>query len=145
MEDELGAARPTTADELAGLLPDDVRLVFVSACLTATGPDAKGLLPPGAAHKGGSSAGGDRLVAHSLATALVTAGIPAVIGWDGSVIDQAATAFAGHLYRALADRVGLAEAVGDARRALLTSDDPVVKANWHMARLWIGAAAGGRH
>ena len=99
MENELGAGRPTKAGELVRLLPDAVRLLFVSACLTATGPDARGLLPAGVAHKGGSGAGGNDLVAHSLATALVSAGVPAVIGWDGSVIDHAATAFAGHLYR----------------------------------------------
>ena len=55
---------------------------------------------------------GGGLVAHSLATALVTAGFPAVIGWDGSVDDRAATAFAERLYRALADRADLAVAVG---------------------------------
>ena len=58
-------------------------------------------------------------MAHSLATALVAAGVPAVIGWDGSVDDRAATVFAGRLYQGLADRADLAVAVGDARRVLL--------------------------
>jgi hypothetical protein len=66
-------------------------------------------------------------VAHSLATALIEAGFPAVIGWDGSVGDEAATVFAERLYRGLADRADLAVAVGDARRVLLESDDPHVR------------------
>ena len=41
-------------------------------------------------------------MAHSLATALVAAGMPAVIGWDGSVNDRAATLFATRLYQDLA-------------------------------------------
>ena len=50
---------------------------------------------PGTGHKGDPDPGGTGgLVAHSLATALVTAGMPAVIGWDGSVNDRAATLFA---------------------------------------------------
>ena len=89
------------------------RLLFVSACLTATGADAPGHLPPadGAQGEPGAGAGGG-LVAHSLATALVAAGMPAVIGWDGSVGDQAATLFAERLYRGLAGGADLAVAVG---------------------------------
>jgi len=82
-------------------------------------------------------------VAHSLATALVAAGIPAVLGWDGSVDDRAAKAFAGRLYQRLADRADLAVAVGDARRVLLESQDPVVRGDWHLARLWLGPDGGG--
>ena len=83
------------------------------------------------------------LVAHSLATALVAAGMPAVIGWDGSVDDQAATVFAGRLYGALAGGADLAVAVGDARRVLLDADDPGCAADWHLARLWLGPGGGG--
>ncbi|MDQ2883671.1 MAG: tetratricopeptide repeat protein [Actinomycetota bacterium] len=144
MESDVGGHRLTTAADLVSLLTIGPRLLFVSACLTATGADATGHLPPGGGHKGepGSAAGGG-LVAHSLATALVTAGVPAVIGWDGSVGDQAATAFAERLYRRLADRADLEVAVGDARRVLLESDDPLVRADWHLARLWLGPAGGG--
>ena len=144
MEDELGAGRPTTAGDLAGLLtggaaaavrvgvPDRDR----RGC--SRSPAARGR-PQGRTRP--VAAGG--LVAHSLATALVAAGFPAVIGWDGSVDDRAATAFAERLYRALADRADLAVAVGDARRVLLESEDPVVRADWHLARLWLGPAGGG--
>jgi tetratricopeptide (TPR) repeat protein len=147
MEDETGAGRPATAGDLAGLLPAGVRLLFVSACLTATGADAP-QLPPGKDHKRDPAAGarggdGGGLVAHSLATALVTAGVPAVLGWDGSVEDRAATVFAGRLYQDLANGADLELAVGDARRALLTSQDPIVRADWHLARLWLGPVGGG--
>jgi len=144
MEDEVGGGRPTTAAGLVRLFTVPPRLLFVSACLTATGADASGHLPPGGGHKGGPGPGGaGGLVAHSLATALVAAGVPAVIGWDGSVGDRAATAFAGRLYRGLADRADVAVAVGDARRVLLESEDPRVRADWHLARLWLGPAGGG--
>ena len=143
MEDELGGGRPTTAADLAGLMTAVPRLLFVSACLTATGAADAGHLPPGDGRKAGASAGAGGLVAHSLATALVAAGFPAVIGWDGSVDDQAATVFAGRLYEDLSRGADLAVAVGDARRALLESDDPRVRADWHLARLWLGPAGGG--
>ena len=143
MEDELGAGRLTTAGDLAGLLAGVPRLLFVSACLTATGSDAPEHLPPGETRKGDLAGSGGGLVAHSLATALVAAGFPAVLGWDGSVDDRAATAFAERLYRALADRADLAVAVGHARRVLLESADPVVRGDWHLARLWLGPDGGG--
>src|SRR5262249_54258766 len=129
MEDEVGGGRPVTAGKLLGWLTTRPRLLFVSACLTATGASA----PAGGRHQGGPGSGGEGLVAHSLATALVAAGVPAVIGWDGSVEDRSATAFAGRLYQALADRADLAVAVGDARRELLESQDPVVRSGWHLA------------
>jgi tetratricopeptide (TPR) repeat protein len=195
MEDDAGAGRPTTAGDLVSLLTVRPRLLFVSACLTATGADATGHLPPGEEHKSDPAAGegsrggavvgegpvlggedpvsdeadraaaldgglaaqdgddlkagdgdggnGTGLVAHSMATALVAAGTPAVIGWDGSVGDRAATAFAERLYRGLADREDLAVAVGEARRALLGAQDPHVRADWHLARLWLGPDGGG--
>jgi tetratricopeptide (TPR) repeat protein len=144
MENELGGERPTTAGDLVTMLPVP-RLLFVSACLTATGADAAGHLPPGHGHRGDQNpaADGKGLVAHSLATALVTAGVPAVIGWDGSVGDRAATLFAERLYRGLADHVDVAVAVGDARRRLLDSDDLSLRSDWHLARLWLGPAGGG--
>jgi tetratricopeptide (TPR) repeat protein len=141
MEDETGGGRPTTAGDLTRLLTARPRLLFVSACLTATGSGESDGLPPGGGRKGGDPGGGP--AAQSLATALVTAGVPAVIGWDGSVRDTAATVFAARLYAALADRAGLAEAVGDARRALLESADEAVNGDWHLARLWLGPGGGG--
>lgn len=81
--------------------------------------------------------------AHSLASALILAGMPAVIGWDGAVADAAATRFAARLYQRLADRELLALAVADARRALLEAEAEGIKGNWHLARLWLGSNAEG--
>ena len=142
-ENDLGGGHPATAADLVRLLKVTPRLLFVSACLTATGADASGHLPPGNGRKGDPGPGGDGLVAHSLATALVEAGMPAVIGWDGSVGDRAATLFAERLYQDLVDQVDMAVAAGQARRTLLEAADPAVRADWHLARLWLGPAGGG--
>ncbi|MEV0473884.1 CHAT domain-containing protein, partial [Streptomyces prunicolor] len=143
MEDELGDGLPTSADALVGLLTPRPQLAFVSACLTATGADVTGHVPGGAGHRGGPAAEPGVCVAHSMATGLVAAGIPAVIGWEGSVSDQAATRFAERLYRQLSRRVEVAEAVADARRHLLACPDERQRAQWHLARLWLGPAGGG--
>ncbi|MGW2787291.1 CHAT domain-containing protein, partial [Streptomyces populi] len=143
MEDDLGDGRPTSANELVGLLTPRPRLAFVSACLTATGADVAGHVPAGAGHRGALAAEPGVPVAHSMATGLVAAGIPAVIGWDGSVSDQAATRFAERLYRQLGRRVPVAQAVAEARRHLLDCPDERQRAEWHLARLWLGPSGGG--
>ncbi|MEV5525927.1 CHAT domain-containing protein [Streptomyces prunicolor] len=144
MEDELGDGLPTSADALVGLLTPRPRLAFVSACLTATGADVTGHVPGGAGRRGGPAAEPGGWVAHSMATGLVAAGIPAIIGWEGSVSDEAATRFAERLYRQLSRRVEVAEAVADARRHLLACSDERQRAEWHLARLWLGPAGGGK-
>ncbi|WP_307798210.1 tetratricopeptide repeat protein [Actinoplanes flavus] len=146
MENEVGDGRPVTAAELVERLSVMPRLMVVSACLTATPADATGYLAPGPDHRStGTEAGAEVVVpvAHSLATELVTAGIPAVVGWDGSVTDGAATRFAQHLYQQLGSRQDLALAVGDARRKLLACDQPPLRADWHLARIWLGPGGGG--
>ncbi|MPY34371.1 CHAT domain-containing protein [Streptomyces adustus] len=143
MEDDLGDGRPTSADALVGLLTPRPRLAFVSACLTATGADVAGHVPAGAGHRGGPTVEPAMSIVHSMATGLVAAGIPAVIGWDGSVSDQAATRFAERLYSQLGRRVGVAVAVAEARRHLLACSDERQRAEWHLARLWLGPTGGG--
>ena len=139
LESEIGEAKPTLAADLVRCLSIDAhsrpRLVFVSACLTATTPEVATSSQDGRPDDAVP-------VAHSYATALITAGTPAVLGWDGSVGDRAATEFARHLYAALALRADLAGAVGDARRDLLRSRDDRVRSDWHLARLWLGPAGG---
>ncbi|WP_344518110.1 tetratricopeptide repeat protein, partial [Paractinoplanes durhamensis] len=142
MEDEFGDGLPIAAADLVRVLPGSLRLLFVSACLTATAANAKGHLPAGPDRR---AAAGDTeaMVAHSMATSLVSAGVPAVLGWDGSVDDRAATLFAQQLYGQLSNGTDLAAAVGDARRGLLKAADERLRADWHLARLWLGPDGGG--
>jgi hypothetical protein len=122
LEDEYGDAERVGAKEIAdrfGVLRP--RLLFVSACETAEP---------------------DRLLG-SLAGELARRGFPAVVGWAGSVRDVAATRFAADLYQFLADRAPLEKAVAEARSRLVNDPDPAVRAEWHKARVYFGAAGGG--
>jgi CHAT domain-containing protein len=95
MEDVHGSEQPTSAVALIGALePYRPRLLFLSACLSA------------AASEGGAGAA----VTDPLASTLVQAGLPCVLGWDGSVADVAATAFAQNLYDGLSRRQSIVEA-----------------------------------
>ncbi|MFJ3674053.1 CHAT domain-containing protein, partial [Streptomyces sp. NPDC090106] len=143
LENDLGEGQPTTARDLVRLLTLPPRLAFVSACLTATGADVSGHVPAGAGRRGTAAADAGVAVAHSMATELVAAGIPAVIGWDGSVSDQAATRFAERLYQQLSGRAEVPLAVAEARRDLLACPDAYERADWHLARLWLGPGGGG--
>lgn len=132
LESDEGAVCPVSAEqlslELLGLRP---KLLFLSACHSAQGS----------------------AVVDSLAGRLLGTGFPAVLGWEGAVRDRDATAFAAALYRALARKVALAEAVSAARLALLT--DPAATSegladarqhrarDWHLARLFLSPHGGG--
>ena len=161
LEDAKGAAAPTPAagwrdgsgkyrhgllDALGTYRP---RLLFLSACLTA------------AAGEAGSGK----------AAAALSDGVPAVLGWDGSVADVAATAFAREMYDQLGKGVPPASAVAAARRvllngpvaatapgmaehekdatgagrlaALLQAEAAALRRDWHLARVWLGGAGGG--
>src|SRR5215831_11468000 len=141
LESVEGEELPTGADQLIGALQAHrPRLVFLSACLTAAaGGEKRGGLP-GDKDGPASTRGG---VAHSLAEALVNAGLPAVLGWDGSVADGAATAFAATLYDRLEGRHDLADAVAAARRDLLNASEKDRQRDWHLAHLWLGPQGGG--
>jgi tetratricopeptide (TPR) repeat protein len=115
------------------------RLVFLSACLSAATSDEQSDDFP---HADNTSVPRNA-VAYSLAEALVDAGVPAVLGWNGSVADVAATAFAARLYDELADQADLADAVALARRDLLNSDVAARRSDWHLPRLWLGPQGGG--
>src|SRR5215831_9727059 len=140
LESPEGEELPTDASALIGALrAHRPRLVFLSACLTAAaGHEKRGVLP------GDKEAAGPRGgVAHSLAEALVDAGLPAVLGWNGSVADGAATAFAATLYDRLDGRDDLADAVAAARRDLLNAPEEFKRRDWHLARVWLGPQGGG--
>ena len=98
-------------------------LVFLSACRTAESPEG---------------------TAESFARTLARA-VPAVLGWDGSVYDPDAIAFAEAFYRELAGQGTPASRRPAARRAVLERHqrDPQTGLHWHLARLWLGAGGGG--
>ncbi|MGJ4953772.1 CHAT domain-containing protein, partial [Bradyrhizobium sp. HKCCYLS20291] len=131
LEDDAGDELPTKAATLIETLQAQrPQFVFLSACLTAAGPQAKPARGRG--------------IAQSLAEAMVDSGVPAVLGWDGSVGDAAAIAFAATLYDALAGRKQLPDAVAGARRTLLNAAaDDIRRRDWHLARLWCGPQGGG--
>uniref|UniRef100_UPI000E0C5FCD CHAT domain-containing protein n=1 Tax=Azospirillum brasilense TaxID=192 RepID=UPI000E0C5FCD len=144
METLEGDDQPTDAaaliDALAASRP---RFVFLSACLSAATADQGTTIPGGPESKRGDGAEARGEVAHSLATALIDAGLAAVLGWDGSVADRAATLFARGLYADLSRRVDLTLAVAAARRTLLQAEEEVLRHDWHLARLWLGPEGGG--
>jgi hypothetical protein len=117
--------------------------VFLSACLAAAASGDKRNGLPGAPGDKDPVAGVRGEVAYSLAEALVDAGPPGALGWDGSVADAAATAFAATLYDGLEGRQDLADAVGTARRGLLNAPEEVKRRDWHLARRWLGSQGGG--
>ena len=122
LEDEAGGRLDTKPVELVRSIRARLpRLAFVSACYSAaSGP-----------------------LAGPLAMTLAQAGVPAVLGWDGSVYDREAIAFAQDLYKSLVRRLPLEEAVAEARLALLAAGGPKPSRDWHLARLWLGARGGG--
>jgi len=98
-------------------------LLFLSACRTAESTDA---------------------AVGSYARLLIE-NVPVVLGWDGSVRDTDATAFAESFYRELASFETPAYAAAVARRELLTRHqrDPQIGHHWHLARVYLGAGGGG--
>ncbi len=106
------------------------RLLFLSACHTAEGAET------------GDGTG----IVDSLALALLRAGMPAVLGWDGPVSNAEATEFAAHLYRQLSRKADLQAALAEARFAVLNRPgvDPLARSrDWHLARLFLGPTGGG--
>ncbi|MCP3902225.1 MAG: CHAT domain-containing protein, partial [Planctomycetes bacterium] len=161
MEDAHGSTRLVTARNLHDdLRPHVPSLLFLSACLSAAAGNRDGNDQVGEGAVPERSAE-DQQIIHSLATALIDAGMPAVLGWSGSVSDVAATVFARSLYAGLSRTMTIAEAVAMARRDLLNPrevpaafDHPkdldelekavaegtakVCRRDWHLARLWLG-------
>ncbi len=136
MEDEAGNERPTSAAELVDALGSArPHVLFLSACLTAVAAEP--------ASRGA--------VTDPLAAVLVgRAGVPAVVGWDGSVADAAATAFARVFYERLAKRWSVAEAAAAARRHLLgdsvstAPDVPAGKVRCAAIGIWPECGSAGR-
>ena len=129
LEDETGALALTTVGQLVGALGDPraLPLVFLSACRTAeqadTGPRSS----------------------EPFVRELIRAGIANVLGWDGSVYDSDALAFAEHFYGELASLQCAPRAAAVARQALRQRQlgNPQEGRHWHLARLYLGPQGGG--
>ena len=126
--DDEGQNRFIDTQSLRGLfLSSDVRLAVFSACETATmaGDDLR--------HHQRRPA-----VDATLATALITAQVPAVVAMPFSLQDDLSPTFMFHFYEALADGRTLEEALSRARQALL----PMQQKSWFIPVLYRHVAEG---
>jgi tetratricopeptide (TPR) repeat protein len=124
LEDDTGGVAFATATDLVTALGETKPpLVFLSACRTAETEAA----------------------ATPLTRDLVSAGVPNVLGWDGSVYDADAIAFTSRFYGELAARRSVAYAAAIARGVMLRAHtlDPEKHRHWHLARVYAGPQGGG--
>lgn len=118
LEGELGERVDANAQDLSLAIGKKPPLTFLSACSSARADDAL----------------------WSLSSDLCRRGWPAVLGWSCNVTDAGAVDLATALYRQLALRQPLAEAFAQARAAFEATP---CGAEWHKARLFVGAFGGG--
>ncbi|WP_321533171.1 CHAT domain-containing protein [uncultured Desulfuromonas sp.] len=132
LEDETGKRADADANDIVKLLGDPERtpLVFLSACRTAeqagkNNEDARRFEP--------------------FVRDLTRAGVANVLGWDGSVYDSDAAAFAQTFYCRLAEREPIPRAAAAARLELRRAQlkNPKCGRHWHLARLYLGPRGGG--
>jgi hypothetical protein len=98
-------------------------LLFLSACRTAEQVDA----------------------ATPLTQDLIRAGVPNVLGWDGSVYDSDAMLFAKEFYVAVSHHETVVHAAAAARQKMLSAHlaDQAQCRHWHLARVYSGPEGGG--
>src|SRR5262249_37738893 len=119
LESPEGKLELATATELVEALGEKKPpLVFLSACRTAEQVDA----------------------ATPLTQELIRAGVPNVVGWDGSVYDSDAMVFAKDFYAAVSRQETVVHAAAAARQKMLSTHlaDPNVCRHWHLARVYAG-------
>ncbi len=106
-EDQRGYSRMISGESLSVLLRNapTIRLVCLNACQTARAAEGKGLDP-----------------FSGVATALVMAGIPAVVAMQFEITDQAALTFAETFYPLLAQGQPVDVAVAEARMAIYLAE-----------------------
>jgi CHAT domain/AAA ATPase domain len=124
LESPEGLLEPVTAGQLVGSLGEHKPpLVFLSACRTAEHVDA----------------------ATPLTEDLIRAGVPNVLGWDGSVYDSDAIGFARTFYAELSRQETVAYSAALARQQMLHAHlaDPDTCRHWHLARVYAGPTGGG--
>lgn len=124
LEREDGSADPISGEELGVYLADELptlRLVFLNACKTATS----------IAHSGVDPFAG-------VATALIRAGVPAVVAMQFPISDQAAISFADTFYQRIAQSFPVDAAVAEARKALYSEE----RSEWATPVLFLRAKDG---
>ncbi len=129
LETPEGGLALTTPGDFARVLGEGkAPLVFLSACRTAE-----------------ASAGNAAKVTEPFVRALVRAGVPNVLGWDGSVYDDDAILFARAFYRELAEHASVPFAAATARRDVLRThrNDSKKGRHWHLARVYAGQDGAG--
>lgn len=131
LEDETGQLALTDIGQMVGALgnPQNTALVFLSACRTAEQIGA-----------------GNQAATEPFVRELVRAGVANVLGWDGSVYDDDALAYARSFYGELASLQAVPRAAAVARQVLRMNQikDPRQGRHWHLARLYLGPAGGGQ-
>lgn len=116
-EGEIQVVSPRTLS--VALQGSEVRLIVLNAC-----------------HSG---AQGTQLF-QAFGPALLTSGIPAVVGMQASVLDRAGRIFATELYRTLVKTGSIDQAVQQGRKALILTD--VSQVDWGLATLYLRARDG---
>lgn len=114
LEDEHGNAQAVSGEMLATYLAGTtIRLVVLAAC--ESGADGRRKRSSGLAHR-----------------LMVTSNLPAVVAMQFQVSDEAAIAFQGGFYEALAENYPLDAAMAEGRKAILETlgGDPLAAADW---------------
>ncbi len=164
LETAEGEAHEVSAPDLIGACQGTLPpLMFVSACRTAQrgGSDtlrgaagmrrdgfseapANHFSVPASRDMSGGPAEPVAYAAEPYVLELVR-GVANVLGWDGSVYDHDASAFATSFYGALSRGKDVPTAAAMARRDLLReqAQDPRNGRHWHLARVYLGAQGGG--
>ncbi|MCL2645797.1 MAG: tetratricopeptide repeat protein [Phycisphaerales bacterium] len=90
---------------------------------------------------------------ESFVSAIIQAGVPNVLGWDGSVGDTDAIAYAETFYEALAEYNSVIDAAMAAQRKLRklrlsntqhNQANEKIGRHWHLPRLYLGTTGGGK-
>ena len=158
LETEKGGVDSVEPNRLLTALGEKVpSLVFLSACRTGQRGHASGLpgiegRRDGFAETAGLFSAAPRrdagtTVAPEMAEPLlrqIATGVPHVLGWDGSVYDADAVAFAEALYDGLSKGETVAFAAAKARHAVMdAAESGAPGQHWHLARVYLGPGGGG--
>ena len=158
LETEKGGVDSVEPNRLLTALGEIVpSLVFLSACRTGQRGHASGLPGIEGRRDGFAETAGlfsaapcrdaGTTVAPEMAEPLlrqIATGVPHVLGWDGSVYDADAAAFAEALYDGLSKGETVAFAAAKARHAVMdAAESGAPGQHWHLARVYLGPGGGG--